>query len=48
MNMYLIRRAAVDDIAYLAAYLASGVSSWATGHNLRIDGDVLPFLPSPR
>jgi NAD(P)-dependent dehydrogenase (short-subunit alcohol dehydrogenase family) len=41
MNMHLIRRAgAGDDIAYLAAYLASDESSWATGESFRIDGGV--------
>ena len=40
MNMYLIRHAAGDDITYLAPYLASDASSWATGRNLRIDGGV--------
>jgi NAD(P)-dependent dehydrogenase (short-subunit alcohol dehydrogenase family) len=40
MNMYLIRHATGDDIAYLAPYSASDASSWATGQNLRIDGGV--------
>ncbi len=41
MNMHLIRRAgAGDDIAYLAAYLASDESSWVTGRNFCIDGGV--------
>ncbi len=41
MNMHLIRRAGTgDDIAYLAAYLASDESSWVTGQNFCIDGGV--------
>ena len=41
MKMHLIRRAdAGDYIAYLAAYLASDESSWATGESFRIDGGV--------
>ncbi len=41
MSMHLIRRAGTgDDIAYLAAYLASDESSRVTGQNFCIDGGV--------